>query len=162
QRDLAETRALPRLRHEVGDKLLFPATAVFWDQGEYVAAAVDWDEVIDGGASLLEMELEENQDAQLRDLQDSMSPEEIDFCQVLFERKVSSPSAVVHVSPADTQWLMSTFQDPKAFAIQRARELAELQGNKIELGWLDAVDSGEEAQKALDTARKLFSGVGIV
>ena len=71
-------------------------TAAFWSQGEYVNAAVPWEEVFANGAHIIRIELIEDLDTALKEWQESYqcSPERLALARSLFERRASQPANI--------------------------------------------------------------------
>jgi hypothetical protein len=173
QRALADQGALPYLELEFEGKLLHRVTAAFWDEGEYLAAADPWEVLLKHGISLINNEVIENKEALFAKFQTSygMSAEQVAFARSLFERKLARPPALIELTPAETRFLASTFEDPKI----RDAELEGLMGRDetaAPAGQDEAaatvsqggrsIDAAAEARKAMHLCRELFAEIGII
>lgn len=167
QRSWAEEKIMPQLRLEVCGKVRPRVTAVFWDEGEYLAAAEPWENVLANGAHIIENELIEDGEASLIAWLDAygMSEEQLKFVRTLFERKLARPDAMIELSSAEVKWLESMFEDPrqKYLAIdQLMSKLPENERGNNDLSWLDSINPKNEFQKAMSICREKFQALGIV
>ncbi len=169
QRRLAELIALPFLEYQPLGPGVYLATAVFWDDGEFLAASDPWDLLLRNGGSLLTKELIEDLDAALTEWNNDcqLSPNQVELALLLFKQKTAKPERPITLTRAQVDFLRSTFRDPK----ETYRELAALDARfrhppdptaPPEPPWWESIDSGAEARKALETCRKQFASIGIL
>ena len=171
QRSLADQVALQHLQLEFHEKILHRVTTAFWDEGEYLAAADPWDDVLANGANLLDEELMEDRETIFAQLRMSMSPDQVAVIRSLFERKISRPAPTIKLTLTEVRLLESMFQDPKAMYMELAQLQAQAETTTPEggkesvtpdLSWLDSLDSTAEAHKAMKLCRELFAEIGII
>ena len=164
QRSLAEEVMHPAMEFMEKGNTTACITAAFWDEGDYVTAADPWDQVMENGVDLIDNEIIDDLDLAFTAWEEDygMSREQIKFARFIFERKMTNPKAVIELTDTETQWLKSTFEDPKEKYLQIAH-LMEISGEKKpDLAWLDSLDRESEFKKAIQFSREKFAGIGIV
>jgi hypothetical protein len=115
-RALLEGLAFGYLGLQVGEKVIPCFTAAFWDEGEYLAAAEPWGEVLRNGADLIRIELLEDLEAAFAEWQNGyqMSPEQVAFVRSVFARKWARPEAEIRLTSGEARWLESLADAPGA------------------------------------------------
>ncbi len=90
QRELAEQGALRCWRHEGFSGPCI--TTAFWDEGEYLAAADPWDDVLEHGADLVHIQLMEDVAQALMEWANDydMSPSQVELSRSIFLQRMSS------------------------------------------------------------------------
>jgi hypothetical protein len=115
-RALLERVAFGYLQLQVDEKVIPCFTAAFWDEGEYLAAAEHWDEVLRNGADLIRIEVLEDLEAAYAEWQNEyqMTPEQVAFVRSVFTRKWSRSEAVIELTHGEARWLESLAKTPEA------------------------------------------------
>src|SRR5262249_51623306 len=96
-------------------------TSGFWDEGDSLAAAEPWEDVLNNGASLIRDELIEEPKEAIAEWNWGSATEKIAFVRKLYQRKIAQPETVIELTSAEVTFLESLFQDPKKMYQEIAR-----------------------------------------
>jgi len=114
-------------------------TAAFWSEGEYLKAAVSWEEVLANGAHIIRIELIDEIDLALKEWEEqyACSPDCIALARSLFERRMITSETSVVLSESEMRWLESHAESSEALkdclrALQALRILPPQQGQSVE------------------------------
>jgi hypothetical protein len=83
-------------------------TTAFWNKGETLTAAEPWSEVLTHGASILEIQLMDTDDAiEEWEANYEMSPSQVSLMRSLFERKIATPNSPISLNNDELNLLLS-------------------------------------------------------
>jgi hypothetical protein len=114
-RVIAEQFTLQYLLQEHEGSVIPLVTAVFWNQGEDLTAAVPWPEMIRNGGHILENQLMDTEAALAAWEEDyQMTAEQLDFVRRIFRRRTETKIAWMELSEEEAQWLQDQAESPDA------------------------------------------------
>ena len=125
-RVVAEQFALQYLLQERHGTILPIATAVFWNEGEELVAAVPWEEMMDNGGHILRMQFMDTEPA-LIEWQEhyQMTPAQLEFARAVFKRRMGTPGGWIELSRDEAGWLQAEAESAEAMLNCR-KSFAEL------------------------------------
>jgi hypothetical protein len=119
-RQVAEEEALQYVLQKYQGQAVPIVTAVFWDEGERLAAAEPWPRVYENGAHLLRNQLLETEAAlKAWRVAYDMSPEQVALALALFERKVKAPGEKFELEARQVELLKAWAQGDEELEASR-------------------------------------------
>jgi hypothetical protein len=114
-RVVAEQFTLQYLLQERDGRILPIVTAVFWNQGAELVAAVHWKEMMDNGGHILRIQFLDTEPA-LVEWQEGyqMTPAQVDFVRRVFKRRMAAKAAWIELTAAESQWLQEQAESAEA------------------------------------------------
>jgi hypothetical protein len=105
---LAQQEALQYVLDDYRGALVPIITAAFWSEGEFLAVAEPWPEVVTNGAHLVSIQLMEPDAAMVEWREEcEMSPSQVALMRSLFDRKMATPNAPVVLEDSERDILTS-------------------------------------------------------